>query len=355
MNNNKQINWVSLFANVGIAEFYLKHNWINIVVANELLEKRCKLYKYFYPKTNIVCWDILDDKTYNEILNIAKNNNCKFLLATPPCQWMSIAWQRNYSDPRNSLVLRAIKMIKDLNVDFALIENVPKILSLKINFWWELKLVKDIIKDELEPLWYNVNYSVLDAADYWTPQYRKRAFFLISKNWEWKLPEKQKQITVKEAIWHLPSLESWESSEIPYHYAKIHNNRQILAMKHTPTGCSAHNNKEFYPRREDWTRVRWYETTYKRIDWNKPAPTITMSCWSISSQNNVHPWRKLEDWTFSDARVLTLKELFILMWLPDNINVPNNEERCSDNLIRQVIWEWIPPRLVEAIIKEMPK
>ena len=64
---------------------------------------------------------------------------------------------------------------------------------------------------------------------------------------------------------------------------------------------------------------------------------------------------KLEDWTFSDARVLTLKELFILMWLPDNINVPNNEERCSDNLIRQVIWEWIPPRLVEAIIKEMPK
>ena len=355
MDKSKIINWVSLFANVWIAEFYLKKNWINIMVANELLERRCKLYNYFYPEADMVCWDILEDKVYQEVLDKSKKNNCKFLLATPPCQWMSIAWQRDYSDPRNSLILKAIQMIKDLNVEYALIENVPKILTLTINYKWESKLVKDIIIEELEPLWYTINYSVLDAADYGTPQYRRRAFFLISKHWLRELPKKQPQITVREAIWSLPALESWEKSDIPYHYAKKHNDRQILAMKHTPSWCSAHNNKVYFPKREDGSRVRWYETTYKRIDRDKPSPTITMSCWSISSQNNVHPWRKLKDGTYSDARVLTLKELFILMWLPEDITVPNDETWCSDNLIRQVIWEWIPPRLVEAIIKALPK
>ncbi len=349
------INWVSLFANVWIAEFYLKQNWIDIKVANELINKRCLLYNYFYPDVDMVCWDISDKNIYDKILEKARKNNCKFLLATPPCQWMSIAWQRNYSDPRNSLVLKAIEMIKDLGVDYAIIENVPKIMTLYVDYQWKQMLIKDLIISELSPLGYNVLPVILDAADYWTPQYRKRAFFLISKKWTRKIPTKQKQITVEEAIWFLPSLESGETSKIPYHYAKTHNERQILAMKHTPTWCSAHHNKIYYPKREDWSRVKWYDTTYKRIDRDKPSPTITMSCWSISSQNNVHPWRLKQDWTYSDARVLSLKELFILMWLPENIKIPMEEDRCSDNLIRQVIWEWIPPRLVENIVKNMPK
>jgi len=350
----QQINWVSLFANVWIAEFYLKEYWINIKVANELINRRCMLYNYFYPEVDMVCWDILDKNIYDSIVEKSKKNNCKFLLATPPCQWMSIAWQRNYSDPRNSLVLKAIDMIKDLDVDYAIIENVPKIMTLKLNYKWKDTLIKDIIEKELTPNWYKIRPVVLDAADYWTPQYRKRAFFLISKFGLRELPEKQPQITVREAIWYLPSLESWEKSNIPYHYAKIHNDRQVLAMKHTPSWCSAHHNKIYYPKREDWWKVKWYDTTYKRIDWDKPSPTITMSCWSISSQNNVHPWRLQKDGTYSDARVLTLKELFILMGLPESINIPE-ETWCSDNLIRQVIGEWIPPRLIEAIIKKLPK
>ena len=33
----------------------------------------------------------------------------------------------------------------------------------------------------------------------------------------WKIPDKEKQITVEEAIGHLPSLESEEKSKIKYH------------------------------------------------------------------------------------------------------------------------------------------
>lgn len=42
------IKWVSLFANVWIAETYLKALWIDIVVANELLDERCKFYNHFF-------------------------------------------------------------------------------------------------------------------------------------------------------------------------------------------------------------------------------------------------------------------------------------------------------------------
>ncbi|MDP2395644.1 MAG: DNA cytosine methyltransferase [bacterium] len=46
---------MSLFANVGIAEFYLNEIGIEILVANELLDKRANLYKYFHPNSNIIC------------------------------------------------------------------------------------------------------------------------------------------------------------------------------------------------------------------------------------------------------------------------------------------------------------
>ena len=59
---------VSLFSSAGIGEVYLKEMGIEIIVANELLEKRAKLYKDLYPETDVVIGDIADDKIYKEIL-----------------------------------------------------------------------------------------------------------------------------------------------------------------------------------------------------------------------------------------------------------------------------------------------
>ena len=43
----------SLFSNVGIAETYL-HNYVDMIVANELEPTRVKFYKEMYPNTNII-------------------------------------------------------------------------------------------------------------------------------------------------------------------------------------------------------------------------------------------------------------------------------------------------------------
>ena len=69
------MNGVSLFANVGIAETYIKKHNINIVVANELLENRAKFYKQMHPNCNMIQGDI----TNNEI----------FILTSLPDNWHS--------------------------------------------------------------------------------------------------------------------------------------------------------------------------------------------------------------------------------------------------------------------------
>lgn len=346
------INGISLFSNVGIGETYLKDNGINICVSNELIEKRANFYSHLYPDSQMVCGDITDSETFDHLIDLYRENNCDFLMATPPCQGMSVAGKMDKDDPRNSLIIYTVEFIKKTLPSNVLIENVPQILkfSIKVNDV-EVKIL-DYVLNELEPLGYFVNYGVLDAADYGTPQTRKRGIFLISKIKKWEFPEKMEKITVRDVIGDLPSLESGEKSDIKWHFAKKHADRHVLWMKNTPTGETAFDNEVFYPQKADGTRIKGYKTTYKRIEWDKPAPTITMSNGSVSSQNNVHPGRKLEDGTYSDARVLSILEILRLSGLPDDWNIPTD---ATENFIRQVIGEGFPPKFSAKLIETMPK
>ena len=346
------INGISLFANVGIGETYFKNHGVNIVIANELIEKRCDFYSHIYPDTEMICGDITDDKIFNKLVDLYFEKNCNFLIATPPCQGMSQAGKMDKNDPRNSLIIQTINFIKTTMPDNIIIENVPQILKFSIIIEYNEIKILDYILKELEPLGYYVNYGVLDAADYGTPQSRKRGIFLISKIRKWEFPEKMKKISVKDVIGDLPSLESGETSNIPWHYAKKHVDRHVLWMKHTPTGKTAFENEIYYPQKEDGVRIKGYNTTYKRIDWDKPAPTVTMCNGAISSQNNVHPGRKLSDGTYSDARVLSILEIMRLTGLPDDWDIPEN---ASDNFIRQVIGEAFPPKYSAKLLETIPQ
>ncbi|MBF25514.1 MAG: DNA (cytosine-5-)-methyltransferase [Flavobacteriales bacterium] len=348
---NKPINALSLFASSGIGEFYLNDIGIEVKVANELLPKRASIYRDLYPKSNMICGDITDEEIYNKVINSSQVQNCNLVIATPPCQGMSVAGKMDQNDPRNKLIIFVVKSILDLNVDFALIENVPGMLKfvIKVNGKW-IKIT-DYIKQKLQPK-YNITFDILNAADFGTPQNRKRAFILISKKdiqLNWKIPDKEKQITVKETIGYLPSLESGQISNIKYHFAKKHKDTHILWMQNTPTGQTALNNKVFYPS-INGRKIRAFLTTYKRISWDKPSPTITMCNGAISSQNNVHPGRKNKDGTYSDARVLSLLELFLLMGLPPD---PGFSKNTSENQIRHVLGEAVPPILLKKILNQI--
>lgn len=347
------IKGASLFSNVGVDEFFLKNANVKIVLANELIKKRAEFYSHLYPDVKMINGDITDENIFNKLVIEFKKNKLDFLLATPPCQGFSIAGKMDKDDNRNELIKYVINFIEKTMPNNILIENVPGFLKFCLEINDEKVTIKDYIINSLTKLGYYINFKIADAANYKTPQFRKRAIFLISKIKKWEFPVESEWISVRESIYDLPSLEAGEESFInKYHIAKKHNKRHIKWMQNTPTGKSAHDNEKFFPKKKDNTRIKGYSTTYKRIEWDKPAPTITMANGSISSQNNVHPGRKQKDGTYSDARVLTILELLRLTGLPDDWNIPN---WASDKLIREVLGECFPPKFALEMIKTMPK
>jgi DNA (cytosine-5)-methyltransferase 1 len=347
----------SLFSSAGIAETYFEEVGIDIVAANELIQERAELYQALYPKSKMIAGNILDEKVFKTLV---KNTPEKldFLIASPPCQGMSVAGKnRNVSqmltDERNYLVFKIIDFIKLKSPDFVLIENVPTFFKLLLPYKnQQLKVVE--ILNLLFGEEYNIEANVYDAAEFGVAQRRARAIIkLYRKGKKWEQPKvSNKQMTVEEKIGFLPSIEAGQKSKIKWHFARKHSENHIKWMKHTPTGKTAFENEKYFPVKSNGEKIKSYNTTYRRIKWDEPAPTITMRNDAISSQLNVHPGRQLEKGIYSDARVLTPLELMLLSSLPQDWNIPDN---TPELLIRKCIGECIPPLLIKNIVAQINK
>ena len=408
------MNCLTLFSNVGIDEIYLKDHGINVVVANEIEKDRAEFYRKLHPDVKMIQGDINDKKVFNKVLKYAKEKNCELVIATPPCQGMSIAnaTRAKNNDPRNSLIKLVIRIVLKLKPKFILIENVPgmektfvkhddhegineviEYLEADNTDDGDNNNVDDIIKrldseqntisaskhniinimDYIRhrlPASYEIRSKVLNASDYGTPQNRKRLIVLISKDGCWDHPNpttpNDKKITVRQAIGDLPSIEAGDRSDLPWHYGKKAAPRHIKWMKNTPTGKSAYDNPfdpergwdQFHPVTEDEDthkirEIKGFKSTYKRIDWDKPAPTIGMTNGAINSQNNVHPGRPNEDGTYSDARVLSVRELLILCGI--EANFLDDFQYVNENFLRKVIGECFPPQFCASMMTSLTK
>lgn len=346
---------ISLFSSAGIGELLLKKEKINIILSNELLKRRADCYKFFYPETTMLEGDITRKEIKDEIIKTANEQQVKVLLATPPCQGLSTLGKNKnqedfINDRRNYLILEVLDIIDKCNFDYILIENTSRFLGMYFPFENNYLLLEDILKRKYSDI-YNIDVKILNAKDYGIAQLRPRAIIkLYKKGFKWGDPEKEPEITLKQAIGHLPSLEAGEDSGIKWHKAKPEVERLILAMRHTAQGKSAIYNKEFYPKKKDGTRIKGFHNTFKRMVWDQPCPARTTYSGSLSSHNNVHPGRLLVDGTYSDSRVLTLLETFIVSSIPEDIIFP---EGSSDNFIRTIIGEAIPPKLLQKIINKI--
>lgn len=360
---DKKITGLSMFSGGGIAETYFEDIGIHIAVANELVPERAQFYSHTHPGTEMICGDISDESVFETVMEVAEKAETHFLLATPPCQGMSTLGRKEYeSDDRNSLIQYVLKAIDRLKPDYVLIENVPKFIELLYDsdgttyFSDTAKSPKPYhIVELLEALYsdsYNVDMKVLNAMNYGVPQSRPRVIIkLFKKGLSWPWPQEEKHIvTLREAIGDLPSLESGQSSGIKWHTALKHNERQIEALRHTPEGKSAMKNEIYYPKKADGSRVRGFHNTYNRMHWDEPAPARTTNNHLMSGHNNVHPGRLLPDGTWSDARVLTLRELIIVSSLPLDWNIPDNYPEAK---IRIIIGEAIPPLLSKKIAEQI--
>lgn len=343
----------SLFSSAGIGEYYLKDIGIDVLIANEIIKSRAETHDILYPQCLMINADITEKTTQQKIIEECINKKINMIIATPPCQGLSSAGRNRtenslYNDPRNFLILSALNIVDKINPDYFIVENVPRFQKMLFPYKGKLVGLQTLLEHKYSSK-YNVSCDVLNAADYGVPQTRLRVVYRMwKKNLQWTLPPKQLPITLQEAIGDLPSLEAGESSSIKNHFARKHPSNQIECMMHTPTGKSAFKNEFYYPKKSDGSRIKGYGNTYKRMRWDSPAPTITMRNEIISSQENVHPGRKIGKNTWSDARVLTLRELLIVSSLPANLNQPNN---LSETAFRQLIGEGIPPLMMKNIMK----
>lgn len=242
-----------------------------------------------------------------------------------------------------------------------LLENVPRMLTFKLSHGLTCP---ESMKRALTA-YYDVEWRVLDAKDYATPQNRRRAIVLMTRKGEktWQFPTPAtKVITLRNAIWNLPSLESGEQKGHPLHYANELSQEQVKYLRQTPEGQSALFNLNDPDENEPFAymptvvkngkrrSVRAFDNSYRRMKWDEPAPTLLQASHIVCSSSTVHPGRREKAGTQSDARTLSILEAMRVMGLPDDWPLPH------DLTYRQSIsylGEGFCPKVVEALVRKI--
>ncbi|GEM_PF-545337 len=202
------------------------------------------------------------------------------ILAGLPCQGFSVAGNRDPDDKRNELFKYLLRIVKMVQPEFVVIENVQGLLS-ETN-----KKVFSKIVDGLKKLNYDVDHRLYDAANFGTPQHRKRVFIIASKGskarfiFEGIRFEEERQ-NVRDALKGLPA------------------RRQIKKHNHTFMVHSSRVEKRIKEIRG--TNI----ISYRRLKWNKPSLTI------ISGHNAlpVHP---------KENRAISIREAARIQGIPDS-------------------------------------
>ncbi|MGL2783402.1 DNA cytosine methyltransferase [Helicobacter pylori] len=134
---DKTLTYISLFSGAGVGCYGLLEEGFECVATNEILEKRLNIQRINRKckfDESYISGDIKKPETKEKILKqigfYSKkfgNDRVDLVVATPPCQGMSVANHKKKNDEikRNSLVVESIDLIKQIKPRFFILENVP--------------------------------------------------------------------------------------------------------------------------------------------------------------------------------------------------------------------------------------
>lgn len=229
-----------------------------------------------------------------------------------PCQGFSMAGNRIVDDPRNSLYLELLKIVKNLQPDFVLCENVKGLRSM-LGGQVEKKIIADF-----KAIGYEINVTVLCAADYYTPQKRERVIFIGNRigvtNFHPKpILTPAQYVTTGDAI------------------ADLMNHPEDKAFNHVPTRHRADMVRRMAALKEGESLYEGYSDAWKKCPWNEASCTIKENHGGV----NIHP--RL-------PRVLTAREMARLQSFPDDFIFMGTKNK---QLVQ--IGNAVPPLLGKAI------
>lgn len=111
----------------------------------------------------------------------------------PPCQGFSRAGKRDPNDPRNLLFKEYLRVVKEINPKYVVMENVVGFMDTKFegfegitgHKYKDSNLAPEILRNEFQLIGYStLEPQILDASNYGVPQKRNRAIFIAYRDGE---------------------------------------------------------------------------------------------------------------------------------------------------------------------------
>jgi len=163
---------VSLFAGVGGFDIAAEHTGIEPVVACEIDQQARGVLQHRFPNTTLI--NDVKEVTGERLTALGLDPKRTIITGGFPCQDLSIAGKQAGLEggERSSLFFEIVRILREFNPQWFILENVPGLLSSKGG--------RDmgIVIGSLAELGYSFSWRILDAQNFGVPQRRRRVFIV---------------------------------------------------------------------------------------------------------------------------------------------------------------------------------
>ena len=379
--------YISLFSSAGVGCFGFKTAGYECIATNEIIPRRLEIQKFNHKckyESGYICGDVTKQETKDYLfsqIDLWKRKECikrvDVLIATPPCQGMSVANHKKTDNEivRNSLVIESIKIIKEINPKFFVFENVPAFMkTLCTDVDGKEKPISEAIENNLGEKYSYVS-RVINFKNYGACSSRQRTLVIgVAREFSDEIspielfPEIEPEKTLRQVIGDMKSLQFGEiDSEDFYHSFRTYPKHMQAWIHDLKEGESAFDNKDVKKRPHQIKDGKIVENTRKNADkytrqcWDKVGPCVHTRNDQLASQNTIHP---------KDDRVFSIRELMRMMTIPDTfcwvernldeLNALSEAEKKAllkkeEVKIRQSLGEAVPTQIFGKIAENIKK
>lgn len=155
----------SIFTGCGGMDLGFIKAGFRILWAHDINKDCCDTYSANIG-SHIVCMDVKE-------VDIRSIPDVDVIIGGPPCQGFSVAGKMIRSDPRNQLLWEFVDIVSRKKPKVFVMENVK---SLGLMKRWDY--IRKRLISKFKEAGYNIDYKILNSADYGVPQGRERVFFI---------------------------------------------------------------------------------------------------------------------------------------------------------------------------------
>lgn len=330
-----QIEAVDLFCGVGGLTAGLIKSGIKVKAGYDIASE-CRFAYEHNNQATFVHKDVAE-VTANEISAWYSNGSIRLLAGCAPCQPFSTYNQGKdtSTDKKWPLLYHFARLIKEVEPELVTMENVPDVIKHKV--------YQDFIA-ELEMQGYEIFAKEVACVDYGVPQTRRRHVLLASRIGKIELipATHTKPVTVREVISTLePLVAGQKSMNDPLHLAANLSEINLKRIKSSvPGGTWRDWPEELRAECHKKESGRSYPAVYGRMEWDKPAPTMTTLCYGYGNGRFGHP---------EQDRAISLREAALIQTFPQNYKFLEPSGKMNFKGVGRMIGNAVPVRLGEII------